>query len=154
MLTILHMPASVTHIGNHAFFLSELISLDLPVLVTHIGDFAFFNSKLTSLEVPASVTHLGDGAFSNSKPTSSLGLPLPHQKGTHLEIDRGTPASENRSTVVPSPAPGHRMYSPFVNPSGIIEIAPKEGGFPQFDHQCSVLFLVTVGVNAVNKFLG
>ena len=56
-------------------------------------------------------------------------------------------ASENRRTVVPSPTPGQRMYSPFVNQSGIIEIAPKEGGFPQFDHQCGVLFLVTVDVN-------
>ena len=60
------IPASVTSIGNYAFYgCSGLTSITIPASVTSIVYSAFFGcSGLTSVEIPASVTSIGDYAFS------------------------------------------------------------------------------------------
>ena len=60
------IPSSVTSIGNGAFALSSLTSIDIPNAITSIGDNAFEFSGLTSIDIPNSVTSIGDNAFKSS----------------------------------------------------------------------------------------
>lgn len=60
------IPSSVTAIGNGAFALSSLTSIDIPNSITSIGNYAFEFSGLTSIDIPSSVTSIGDYAFSSS----------------------------------------------------------------------------------------
>ena len=64
-ITDLIIPASVTSIGDFAFFLcSGLTSVTIPNSVTSIGDRAFLRcSELTSVTIPNSVTSIGYSAF-------------------------------------------------------------------------------------------
>ena len=78
------LPDSLTHIGDDAFHMSNLRSLDLSAsLVTHIGDYAFRLSNLTTLKLPASLTHIGESAFYESRLTT---LVLPDSL-THIGDD-------------------------------------------------------------------
>ena len=55
----------VTSIGAFAFYgCTGLASIDFPASVTSIGERAFYGTDLTSVEIPASVTSIGEYAFS------------------------------------------------------------------------------------------
>ena len=64
--THIHIPNSVTHIGDSAFSGCEnLRDMHIPNSVTHIGDSAFSGCEnLRDMHIPNSVTHIGDSAFS------------------------------------------------------------------------------------------
>ena len=54
----------VTSIGAFAFYgCTGLASIDIPASVTSIGERAFYGTDLTSVEIPASVTSIGERAF-------------------------------------------------------------------------------------------
>ena len=58
------VPASVTKIGNRAFWYCEkLEEVSLPEGLREIGECAFVNSALTTLAIPKSVKTIGDRAF-------------------------------------------------------------------------------------------
>ena len=59
------IPASVTSIGDEAFFsCTGITSVSIPAGVTSIGGYAFFIcTGLTSISIPASVTTIGSFAF-------------------------------------------------------------------------------------------
>ncbi len=56
------LPGSVRHIGNYAFALAKLDSIDLEGVAT-VGASAFQGSRLEQLVLPDSVTHVGPLAF-------------------------------------------------------------------------------------------
>ena len=53
----------VTHIGENAFFMKDLISITIPNSVISIGRLAFGDNQLTSVIIPNSVTTIGSAAF-------------------------------------------------------------------------------------------
>jgi hypothetical protein len=61
---------SVTVIGNYAFYLKGLMSVDIPDGVTTIGYAAFYGNRLTSVTIPDSVTAIGESAFGSNQLTS------------------------------------------------------------------------------------
>ena len=73
------IPASVTSIGNFAFYgCSDLTSIDIPAGVTSIGAAAFGGCKDLSMVTfaPGSqLTTIGEGAFSNCKSLGSITIP-------------------------------------------------------------------------------
>ena len=76
----LHLPDSITHIGDGAFSNCSGLTgnLHLPDSITHIGSFAFSGcSGLTgNLHLPDSITHIDNGAFSDCNGlTGNLHLP-------------------------------------------------------------------------------
>ena len=55
---------SVTSIGAGAFYeVSRVTGVSIPASVTSIGENAFYNSGLTSVTIPNNVTNMGEGAF-------------------------------------------------------------------------------------------
>ena len=76
-LTTIHIPDSVTSIGDRAFFgCNTLTSIHIPNSVTSIGDGAFYNCEdLTSIHIPNSVTSIGNSAFSECKNLTSIHFP-------------------------------------------------------------------------------
>lgn len=59
-----HLPRTVTEIGNAAFSLcGSLTSITLPEGLMHIGDYAFGASGLCTVSIPASVTTMGVNPF-------------------------------------------------------------------------------------------
>ncbi len=63
------IPASVTGIGNEAFFdCKGLTNIEIPGSVTTLGDYAFADcDELTRLVVPEGVTSIGNEAFRNDR---------------------------------------------------------------------------------------
>ena len=61
------IPSSVTSIGNAAFALINLTSIEIPNSVTSIGDYAFASSGLTAIVIPESVTKIGCAAIEYTK---------------------------------------------------------------------------------------
>ncbi len=57
------LPATMTNIGNYAFYNSGLGSIKIPSNVTNIGTYAFGLSGIASVEIPSSVKTIGDTAF-------------------------------------------------------------------------------------------
>ena len=97
------IPASVTSIGNYAFFnATGLTSINIPESVTSIGNYAFFNAiGLTSIVIPASVTSIGDYAFFGATGLTSITF-----TGTSTLTRIGRSAFENAtgltSIVIPA----------------------------------------------------
>ena len=83
--TKIHIPDSVTEIGDHAFYCcSSLRELHIPNSVTRIEDYAFAGcSSLSELHIPDSVTKIGVWAFFGCKSLSELYIP-----DTVTEIDK------------------------------------------------------------------
>ena len=76
-LTFIHIPDSVTSIRDRAFSGCEnLTSIHIPNSVTNIGDFAFSGCKnLTSIHISDSVTSIGRGAFVSCYGLTSILIP-------------------------------------------------------------------------------
>ncbi|MES2630467.1 MAG: leucine-rich repeat domain-containing protein, partial [Patescibacteria group bacterium] len=62
--------ATVTTIGNQAFYGKSLTSVTIPNSVTTISSEAFKDNSLTSLTIPSSVTNIADGAFARNTLTA------------------------------------------------------------------------------------
>jgi len=62
-VTGVQLPATITTIGDYAFFACDIISIELPASVTTIGEDAFGGCMISSIELPASVTSIGNWAF-------------------------------------------------------------------------------------------
>lgn len=62
-ITEITIPASITSIGESAFYGTSLKNLEIPNGVQTIGKSAFSNTRLVSVSVPASVTTIGENAF-------------------------------------------------------------------------------------------
>ena len=73
----IHIPNSVTSIGNSAFdFCRGFTSIIIPKSVTSIGNDAFSSCNgLTSVTIPNSVTRIGDRAFSGCSGLTSIKIP-------------------------------------------------------------------------------
>jgi hypothetical protein len=71
------LPASVTQIGERAFFrCTSLASITLPASVTQIGGHAFYGcTSLASITLPESVTQIGAEAFKGCTSLASITLP-------------------------------------------------------------------------------
>ena len=67
-LTSISFPATLTSIGNGAFFevdeLTTVIYRDGPSIVTSIGEYAFAHTSLTSVTIPITMASIGYKAFS------------------------------------------------------------------------------------------
>ena len=76
-LTSITIPASVTSIGEYAFSeCNSLKSITLPEGVTSIGECAFRSCDgLTSITIPESVTSIGDYVFSGCSSLTSITIP-------------------------------------------------------------------------------
>lgn len=60
------LPATLTTIGDYAFYNTRISSVEFPKALTSIGSYAFANSSLNFLNVPAEVTAVGSHAFSGT----------------------------------------------------------------------------------------
>lgn len=58
----LKLPKNLKTIGQEAFFVTYIDSVDIPETVTSIGDFAFSNTRLREANIP-NVTTIGHNAF-------------------------------------------------------------------------------------------
>ena len=65
----------VTTIDEYAFYgCDNLIEVVIPASVTHLGAHAFYNSSLTTITLPDSITWIGDNVFSGCKNLTSITL--------------------------------------------------------------------------------
>ena len=74
-LTLITLPASITSIGDGAFFYCNngLTSINIPSNVSSIGQQAFIRcSSLTSITLPSTLTNLGRYAFGNCTSLTSI----------------------------------------------------------------------------------
>lgn len=74
-LTSVNLPANLIRIGNSAFASTRLTSIELPQNLKSIGNSAFSSAQITSIEFPQSVEELGDYAFSYTKKLNSVFIP-------------------------------------------------------------------------------
>lgn len=65
-LNSVHIPDGVTSIGNSVFAYTGLNSVHIPDSVTSIGDSAFACTGLNSVHIPDGVINIGKSAFKNS----------------------------------------------------------------------------------------
>ena len=93
-LTAVHLPDSVTSVGDGAFAMcSGITTVQLPNTLTKIGKSAFSGcTKITSVILPNSLTKIGDCAFDSCFKITTLHLP-----DTLAEI--GESAFENCSKI-------------------------------------------------------
>ena len=69
------IPASVTAIGDYAFYATKLKTVTLPANVTKIGNHAFDWSLLETITIPNGVTGIGDGAFTRCFYLTQITIP-------------------------------------------------------------------------------
>lgn len=76
-ITSIHIPDSVTSIGDEAFLCCEnLTTIHIPNSVRSLGERAFiYCKKLTSIHIPDGVTNIGDGAFEICYNLTSIHIP-------------------------------------------------------------------------------
>lgn len=74
----IHIPASVTYIGNNAFANnSGLKSINLPQGIRKIDDYTFYGCKsLTAIDIPQSVECIGNYAFRGCACLSNISIPM------------------------------------------------------------------------------
>lgn len=65
----------VTGIGDTAFFLKDIKSVNLPETLTNIGTNAFRSNKLTKAIIPNNVSMIGDYAFGNNDDLVEVVIP-------------------------------------------------------------------------------
>ena len=75
--THIHIPNSVTHIGDSAFMgCRSLQTINIPNSITQIGDSSFRGcTSLQSIHIPNSVTQIGNGAFRECTSLQSIHIP-------------------------------------------------------------------------------
>ncbi len=66
----------VTSVGSAAFSCCKnLTDIKLPASITQIGQYAFFDCGITSITIPNSVTQIGEHAFESCKTLGEVSLP-------------------------------------------------------------------------------
>ena len=76
-ITAVHIPASVTFIGNYAFAAcTGLTGITIPVSVTAIGNYVFSGcASLTGITIPAGITSISERTFSGCTSLTSIIIP-------------------------------------------------------------------------------
>ena len=75
----------ITSIGRAAFAgFNNVEQIVIPATVTEIGDYAFFRTSVTSMDIPTSVTQIGNRVFGYCTQLRNLTLPLGMQVGNGL----------------------------------------------------------------------
>lgn len=74
-LTNISLPSTLQRIGNNAFSVSGIQTLELLGGVTEIGDRAFARSLISSIRLPEGLTTIGAGAFSECHGLTAITLP-------------------------------------------------------------------------------
>ena len=73
---VVHIPNTVTKIGERAFESSEITKVVIPNSVTEIDDEAFYNCRsLESVVIPDSVTEFGEKVFTYCRSLKSITIP-------------------------------------------------------------------------------
>ncbi len=71
-----HIPASVTTIGDSAFSgCKGLTRITIPNSVTSIGEDAFYSSGLTYISLPSSIQKMGRGTFQSCRSLTKIDFP-------------------------------------------------------------------------------
>lgn len=75
----------ITAIGRAAFAgFTNVDHVVIPATVTEIGDYAFFRSSVASMDIPPSVTQIGNRVFGYCPQLRNLTLPIGMQVGNDL----------------------------------------------------------------------
>lgn len=74
-LTTVELPGSVTTIKDYAFSWNQITSIELPVGVETIGNYAFYNSDINTIGISNSVTTIGNNAFNNCNSLTDVYIP-------------------------------------------------------------------------------
>lgn len=91
----LEIPASVTEIGEYAFYnMSGLESVTLNEGLASLGDNAFYGTKVTTATFPSTLTSVGDDVFNSGTHYTSLSLTPP-------TADNGSPVAQPDTLYVP-----------------------------------------------------
>lgn len=74
--SVIPSDGSVTSIGDYAFYLCKIDSVEIPDCVIGIGDFAFgYCTGLTSVVIPDGITRIAHSAFYNCSGLTSVTIP-------------------------------------------------------------------------------
>ena len=133
------IPSSVTNIRDFSGC-SGLTSIEIPASVTSIGDYAFYKcSGLTSIEIPSSVTSIGKSAFRDCSGLKDVYYTGTQEQWNAISFGNGGDASdvfvvydEDLDKNIPIPFTLHCNYSrpessqqPSKKPSATPSAAPS-----------------------------
>lgn len=92
---------AVTRLHHYAFQAKSLTSVHIPSSVTWIGELAFSNNSLTGVDLPSSITSLGAGAFTNNQfPDSDAFIYHRNSSGAVVNTSLNSYAGARRSNIV------------------------------------------------------
>jgi len=94
------LPAGLKGIGEEAFALTNITSMNFPNSLTFIGDYAFENSSMKSFNLPASLNKLGYLPFYCSLYNAGFSVP---ETNTAFSSQDGVLFSKNKSLLIAYP---------------------------------------------------
>jgi hypothetical protein len=128
------IPASVTSIGDYAFYGTSLISITIPTGVISMGESAFAECRsIRNVTIPSSVTSIGERAFFNC--TSLTSITVDNQNRAYLSVD-GILFNKNRTILIRYPE--GKQETSYTIPSSVTSI-----GSLSFSY-CSSLTSITI----------
>lgn len=74
-LNCVALPPSVAYIGDDAFHMTNISSIELPEGLTYLGKRAFYFSTITSIHIPAKVSAINAKAFSGCAELTEVVIP-------------------------------------------------------------------------------